>query len=126
MNNNNGEENKTVYKVSEIAGMLRVHEQTVRNLIHNEKLDAIKIGADFRIPVEEYKRFIGENSNTGNANKEETKGAFSVPELAERLSIHEQTVRKMIKDKRIDAVRVGNDFRVLKEDFERFVNRNST
>ena len=57
--NNN---DKTIYTVGEVAEKLRVHPQTVRNLIHNRKMEAIKIGNEFRIFKKDYERFVKRNS----------------------------------------------------------------
>jgi len=60
--NNKDVENKKVYTVGEVAEKLRVHPQTVRNLIHNRKMEAVKIGNEFRIFKEDYERFVKRNS----------------------------------------------------------------
>ena len=55
---------KTLY-VSEVAKDLRVTEQHVRNLIEEGNLLAINVGTNdrkfWRIPVEEYERFLKKN-----------------------------------------------------------------
>lgn len=46
------------YTVEEVAEMLRVHINTIRNLIKNRKLKAIKVGVQVRISKEAYEEFI--------------------------------------------------------------------
>lgn len=58
----------TLY-VSEVAEKLRITEQAVRNLIEEGRLGAINIGLNdrkfWRIPVEEYERFLRKNFSMG-------------------------------------------------------------
>lgn len=47
-------------KVEDIAAELDVTEGTVRTWIREGKLHGGKVGRDWRIPVEEYERFLQE------------------------------------------------------------------
>jgi excisionase family DNA binding protein len=51
--------------IREVAERLRIAEQQVRNLIEEGKLGAVNIGTHerkfWRIPVEEYERFLKKN-----------------------------------------------------------------
>lgn len=53
------EEPKTWYKVSEIAKRLRVDERTVRSLINQRELTAVRVGRVVRIHREELERYLG-------------------------------------------------------------------
>ena len=35
-------------------------------------------------------------------------------------------VRNLIHNRKMEAIKIGNEFRIFKEDYERFVKRNST
>ncbi len=50
------------YTVSEIAAMLKVHDQTVRGLISKRKLGALRVGAEWRISQEQFDQFVKESS----------------------------------------------------------------
>ncbi len=50
--------------VEEIAQDLRVKESTVREWIRQKRLKAAKIGRDYRIKREDYRKFINESYNT--------------------------------------------------------------
>jgi excisionase family DNA binding protein len=48
---------------------------------------------------------------------------YSVREVAERLGVHPETIRRLIHDGRLEAVRVGRVLRVHGGDFAGFVER---
>jgi len=50
----------------------------------------------------------------------------TVEQLAERWQVSERTVRRMIEDGRLRAVRIGNQLRVADDVLERFEARNAT
>ena len=50
------------FKIKEIATFLRVHPQTIRNAIHDKKIEATKIGNEYRIPRRELEDYINRNS----------------------------------------------------------------
>jgi len=47
----------------------------------------------------------------------------SVREVAEQLGVHPETIRRLIHDGRLDAVRVGRVLRVHREAVDRFLAR---
>jgi excisionase family DNA binding protein len=49
------------YTIEEVANILRVSEQTVRNLIRQKKLKAFRVGIQLRVKREELERFISSN-----------------------------------------------------------------
>jgi len=53
-------EKRKFLKVEHIAQELEVSEATVRSWIREGKIRAGKAGRDYRIPVEEYERFLRE------------------------------------------------------------------
>lgn len=48
---------------------------------------------------------------------------YSVREVAERLGVHPETIRRLIHEGRMDAVRVGRVLRVARADVEAFIDR---
>jgi excisionase family DNA binding protein len=53
-------EKRKFLKVEDIAQELEVSEATVRSWIREGKIRAGKAGRDYRIPIEEYERFLRE------------------------------------------------------------------
>jgi len=53
-------EKRRFIKVEDIATELDVSEGTVRTWIREGKIRAGKVGRDWRIPIEEYERFLQE------------------------------------------------------------------
>lgn len=58
-------------------------------------------------------------SSTGG----EPGGLVSVREVADQLGVHPETVRRLIHDGRLDAVRVGRVLRVHREAVDQFLAR---
>jgi excisionase family DNA binding protein len=50
-----------VLTVEEVAELLRTTIHTVRQLIRNKKLNAVKVGREYRILRSEVERFLGES-----------------------------------------------------------------
>jgi excisionase family DNA binding protein len=46
---------------------------------------------------------------------------YSVREVADRLGVHPETIRRLIHDGRLEAVRVGRVLRVGGDELERFL-----
>lgn len=47
-----------VYSVKEVAQILKTTCQQVRKMIQNEELAAVKVGREWRIPVERLEEFL--------------------------------------------------------------------
>ncbi len=47
--------------VQETARMLRTTDQQIRKMIANEELPAVKVGREWRIPMESIRMFLEEN-----------------------------------------------------------------
>ncbi len=52
-----------ILTVKEVATLLRTTRQQVRKMITNEELAAVKVGREWRIPIEFLDDFIRENAN---------------------------------------------------------------
>lgn len=50
----------TMYTVAEVAQLLRVHYQTVRNMIKRGDLKVVRTGNTIRVTASEVKRLLGE------------------------------------------------------------------
>lgn len=48
---------------------------------------------------------------------------YSVEQVAERLGLHVRTVRNYVRDGRLNAVRIGKQYRIAHEDLEAFMGR---
>jgi len=53
-----------VYTVNQVSKLLKVHENTVYNLIAAKKIEAVKVGKVLRITEESLNSFIQANSTT--------------------------------------------------------------
>ena len=51
------------YKVSEIAEMMKLTEGTVTDYIRLGKLGAYKVGREYRITEDDFKKYINDNRN---------------------------------------------------------------
>ena len=49
--------------VHEVAELLNVRESTVRTLINDKQLRAVKLGRDWRIAVKDLEAFLDEHAN---------------------------------------------------------------
>jgi excisionase family DNA binding protein len=52
-----------------------------------------------------------------------TPGLYSVREAAHRLGVHPETIRRLIREGRLDAIRVGRVLRVHREALDAFIAR---
>ena len=48
---------------------------------------------------------------------------FTVEEIAAKLNLSKMTVYRLIRQKEIVSIRVGRSFRVLKSDYDKYVER---
>jgi len=51
---------------------------------------------------------------------------LSVEDIAKELNVHPDTVRGWIRAKQLKAFRFGRDYRVKREDFDKFVDERAT
>jgi excisionase family DNA binding protein len=60
--------------------------------------------------------FLADSSTNGG-------GLYSVRQVADQLGVHPETVRRLIHDGRIEAVRIGRVLRINAGELERFLTR---
>jgi len=47
---------------------------------------------------------------------------LTVAEIAEHFRVSDTTVRKLIKKRKLAAIKIGKNYRIRREDFERLIN----
>ncbi len=52
-----------ILTVKEVASLLKITRQQVRKMITNEELAAVKVGREWRIPMDYLVDFLSENSS---------------------------------------------------------------
>jgi len=55
-----------------------------------------------------------------------TNKLFTPEQVANTLQVHHLTVLRMIKDKKLKSVKLGRVYRIRENDFNDFLNKNST
>lgn len=56
----------------------------------------------------------------------EQKPYLSAEAIANELDMDIQTIRRFIREKKLPAYRVGKEYRILREDFEKFMEQRRT
>jgi len=51
---------------------------------------------------------------------------YTTEEVADLLKISAKTVREMIKSKRLEAVRVGKEYRITEDQIRKYIKENKT
>jgi excisionase family DNA binding protein len=51
---------------------------------------------------------------------------YTTDDIAEMLKMSPGMIRSLIRDKKLPAVKIGSEYRILKEDFEKFILDNKT
>jgi excisionase family DNA binding protein len=57
---------------------------------------------------------------------QQKKEFYRAQELADRLSVNVMTIYRYIKAKKLRAYKMGKEFRIKKEDFEKLLNKTKT
>lgn len=50
------------HTTNEVADLLKVHVKTIREMIKSGRLQAVRVGKEYRITEDQVRRYIGENS----------------------------------------------------------------
>ncbi len=104
---------KRIYTIEEIAEILKVHRTYVATLIKEKKLAALKIGRFYRIKEDQLEKLIGGKLTA----------LLTLDDVAETLRVHRSYVARLIKEKKIKAIRIGKFYRVREDDFEDFLRK---
>lgn len=102
---------KRIYTIEEIAEILKVHRTYVASLIKLEKLNALKIGRFYRIREDQLESLIGGK----------LVAILTVDDVAESLKIHRTYVARLIKDKKLKAIKIGKFYRIREDDLNTFL-----
>jgi excisionase family DNA binding protein len=100
-----------VYTIEEIAEILKVHRTYVATLIRDKKLSALKIGRFYRIREDQLEKLIGGK----------LVAMLTVDDVAETLKIHRTYVARLIKQKKLKAIKIGKFYRIREDKFNAFL-----
>lgn len=62
----------------------------------------------------------------GSATMTPTPVFYTTEEIADLLKVSAKTVREMIKSKRLEAVRVGKEYRITEDQIRKYIKENKT
>ena len=105
--------NYKVYTIEEVAEILKVHRTYVATLIREKKLAALKIGRFYRISEEQLETLIGGK----------LVALMTLEDVAESLQIHRTYVARLIKDKKLSAIKIGKFYRIRLDALEDFIKK---
>lgn len=102
-----------IYTIEELASILKVHRTYVATLIKNKKLSALKIGRFYRIREDQLEKLIDGK----------LVALLTLDDVAESLQVHRTYVARLIKDKKLSAIKIGKFYRVREDAFEDFLRK---
>ena len=56
----------TIYTLDELAELLKVTKRTLYNYVRSGKLEAVKVGREWRVTEDQLKHFLEEQSTSSN------------------------------------------------------------
>lgn len=102
---------KRIYTIEEIAEILKVHRTYVATLIREKKLAALKIGRFYRIREDQLETLINGK----------LVAILSLDDVAEALKVHRTYIARLIKDKKLKAIKIGKFYRIREDEFNAFL-----
>ena len=102
-----------IYTIEEIAEILKVHRTYVASLIRDKKLAALKIGRFYRIREDKLETLINGK----------LVALLTLDDVAEILKVHRTYIVRLIKDKKLRAIKIGKFYRIREDDFEDFLKK---
>lgn len=102
-----------VLTVDDVAERLRVHRNTVLEMIHEGAFRARLVGRSWRIPVDAFGEYMEGQDNPARV--------LSLDELAAALAVHRNTATAMIQEGQIRAVKAGRTWKIPLEALEEFL-----
>jgi excisionase family DNA binding protein len=107
-----------MFKIKELADLLQLNQQTVRNMVNRGELEFVKIGRTKFIPREAAVKLAG---GTGLEMPE----LLTVEQVAELLKLSKATLWNWINAGTFPAVRVGDRrFRIKRSDLDAYLDAN--
>jgi len=100
------------YTLEQVAQLLKVHRTYVSRLIAGGRIKALKIGRAYRVSQGGLFEFLGG----------ETKEVHTVEDIAKLLQLHRNSIVKLIKSRKLQALRIGKLYRVTDRQLEQFLN----
>lgn len=98
--------NETFYTIAETAKLCRVNAVSIRKLIEQKQLPALKIASLYRLPTSAIKRYTKQSV---------VNPLLDIKDIAAALQLSRLTVLKLIASKRLAAFKVGKLYRVTEE-----------
>jgi len=102
-----------IYTIEEIAEILKVHRTYIASLIRDKKLAALKIGRFYRIREDKLETLINGK----------LVALLTLDDVAEILKVHRTYIVRLIKDKKLRAIKIGKFYRIREDDFEDFLKK---
>jgi len=102
-----------IYTIEEIAEILKVHRTYIASLIRDKKLAALKIGRFYRIREDKLETLINGK----------LVALLTLDDVAEILKVHRTYIVRLIKDKKLRAIKIGKFYRIREDDFEDFLRK---
>jgi len=100
-----------IYTIEEIAEILKVHRTYIASLIRDKKLAALKIGRFYRIREDKLETLINGK----------LVALLTLDDVAEILKVHRTYIVRLIKDKKLRAIKIGKFYRIREDDFQAFL-----
>ena len=107
--------------VAEVAGLLKLNRQTLYNWIADGTLAHTRVGRGFRIRREDYELLAG----AGGSDPAEA-DLLTVAEVAQLLTVNQQTVRNWIDREKLPAMHVGRRVRIRRQDLDAIIEAGSS
>ena len=107
--------------VAEVAGLLKLNRQTLYNWVADGTLAHTRVGRGVRIRREDYELLAGASGpDLAEAD------LLTVAEVAQLLTVNQQTVRNWIDRGKLDAMHVGRRVRIRRQDLDAVIEAGSS
>ncbi|SFM11679.1 helix-turn-helix domain-containing protein [Pelosinus propionicus] len=119
----------------EVGKILKVNEKVIGDLLNSGDIPGIKIGHLWRIPKAKFEKCFESNIKPIKAinnnlfvqsEKFDIEKTYDCDEVAERYRVKKLTVWQWIRDKKLNAVQTGKNYRIRQEDLKEFEDARST
>jgi len=100
-------------KVKEAAALLHCHPFSIYSAIYEGRISALKIKGNIRIPADELERF--------SSCKQRLSDELCIADVCRILSLSRSTVLRLVRDRKLKAVKVSNRYCITVRDLESYV-----